>query len=224
VTEPEPGSRAGAQSDGLRPFEPLRAVSEVQRQAIDNAGRIIGRLLDVMDGARTDRDALEVPPGDGEDRQEPGFQQIRANVARAIDLYMDLFQRTFEAYADLTEAALRRRDVTIGGDGVGASPPAPLALRIGEDGVAEGEVWLHNATGAPVGPDRVSTTPLWSHAGDVVPAADVLIDPPVLPALAPGDSARATVRIDTSCVPAGRYHGHLLTPQAALAVDLTVPE
>jgi hypothetical protein len=224
VTGPESGSGAGAESDSLRPFDPLRAVSDVQRQAIDNAGRIIGRLLNVMDGAPSDRDALEVPAGDGEDRPEPGFQQIRANVARAIDLYMDLFQRTFEAYADLTEAALRRRDVTIGGDGAGPSPAAPLTLRIAEDGVAEGEVWLHNATGAPVGPDRVGTTPLSSHTGDVISAGDVLIDPHVLPALPPGESARATVRVDTSRVPPGRYHGHLLTPRAALAVDLTVPE
>jgi hypothetical protein len=129
-----------------------------------------------MDGAPSDREPLEVPAGDGEDPLEPGLQQVRANVARAIDLYMDLFQRTFEAYADLTEAALRRRDVTIGGDGAGPSPAAPLTLRIAENGFAEGGVWLHNATGAPVGLDRVGTTPLASHTGDVKSATASLSD------------------------------------------------
>jgi hypothetical protein len=222
VTDPAPGSGAGPHTDGLRPFDPLRAVTDVQRQAIDNAGRIIGRLLEAMDAAPSDRDAFDVPHDDGDDGPEPGFHQIRANVARAIDLYMDLFQRTFEAYADLTEAALRRRDVTIG-DGAGASSAAPLSLSVREDGVAEGEVWLHNATSAAVGPEQVNPTPLWSPAGDVVPAEDVQIDPHLLPPLPPGKSARATIRVDTSRVPAGRYHGHLLTPRAALAVDLTVP-
>ena len=221
MTEPAPGSEGGHHTDGLRPFDPLRAVTDVQRQAIDNAGHIIGRLLEMVDRPPTDRDALEVPADDGDDGAQPGFQQIRANVARAIDLYMDLFQRTFEAYADLTETALRRRDVSIGGDG--ASPTAPLTLQVADDGVAEGELWLHNATGAAIGPDRVSATPLCSHAGHVVPVADVTIEPSTLPAVAPGKSARAVVRVDIGRVPAGRYHGHLLTARAALAVDLTVP-
>jgi hypothetical protein len=221
VTEPAPGSEAGHQTDGLRPFDPLRAVTDVQRQAIDNAGRIIGGLLEVMDPRRVDGAALEVPTDDGDDRSEPGFQQIRANMARAIDLYMDLFQRTFEAYADLTETALRRRGVSIGGDG--ASTTAPLTLEVAEDGVAEGEIWMHNATDGAIGPDRVSATPLCSHAGHVVPAADVTIEPSSLPAVPPGESATAVVRVDTGGLPPGRYHGHLLISRAALVVDLTVP-
>ncbi|MGH9192884.1 MAG: hypothetical protein ACRDZ0_10505 [Acidimicrobiales bacterium] len=221
MTEPAPGSEVGHPTDGLRPFDPLRAVTDVQRQAIDNAGHIIGRLLEIMNRPPTDRDALEVPAGDGDDLAEPGFQQIRAIVARAIDLYMDLFQRTFEVYADLTETSLRRRDVTVGGNG--ASPTAPLTLQVGEDGVAEGQLWLHNATDEAIGPDRVSATPLCSHAGHVVPAADVTIEPSSLPAVPPGELARAVVRVDTGRLPSGRYHGHLLTGRAALAVDLTVP-
>ncbi|MGH9229112.1 MAG: hypothetical protein ACRD07_10390 [Acidimicrobiales bacterium] len=221
MTESAPGPDAGHDGDGLRPFDPLRAVTDVQRQAIDNAGRIIGRLLEMMDRAPTAGDALEVPADDGGDGAEPGFQQIRANVARAIDLYMDLFQRTFEAYADLTETTLRRREVSIGGDG--ASPTAPLTLQVTEDGVAEGELWLHNATDAAIGPDRVGATPLWSHGGHVVPVADVTIEPRTLPPVPPGESARAVVRVDTGRLHPGRYHGHLLTARAALAVDLTVP-
>ena len=221
MTEPAPEPEGGQNSDGLRPFDPLRAVTDVQRQAIDNAGRIIGRLLEMMDRPANDGDALEVPADDGDDGAEPGFQQIRANVARAIDLYMDLFQRTFEAYADLTETALRRREVSVGGNG--ASTTAPLVLQVAEDGVAEGELWLHNASDEAIGPDRVSATPLCSHAGHVVPTADVTIEPSWLPAVPPGESARAVVRVDFGRLPAGRYHGHLLTARAALAVDLTVP-
>jgi hypothetical protein len=221
VTEPASASAPDHRADGLRPFDPLRAVTDVQRQAVDNAGQIIGRLLEMIDRAPTGRDPLEVPEDGVDASSEPGFQQIRTNVGRAIDLYMDLFRRTFEAYADLTETALRRRDVTVGGDGV--SPSAPLSLHVADDGVAEGELWLHNATDAPIGPDRVSATALCSHAGQVIAAADVTIEPPTLPAVAPGESARAAVRVDISRLPAGRYHGHLLTSRAALAVDLTVP-
>jgi hypothetical protein len=221
VTEPAYGSEPGQLADGLRPFDPLRAVTDVQRQAIDNAGNIIGRLLEMIDRPPTDRDPLDVPDGQDADGPEPGFHQIRANVARAIDLYVDLFRRTFEAYADLAETALRRRDVTVGGDG--ASPTAPLTLHVA-DGVAEGELWLHNATDSPIGPDRVSATPLCSHTGQVIHAVDVTIEPSTLPAVPPGESASAAVRVDISRLPAGRYHGHLLTSRAALAVDLTVPE
>lgn len=223
MTEPGPESDPGRQADGLRPFDPLRAVTDVQRQAIDSAGHIIGRFLAMID-RQPDGDALDVVNRDGDegdDGSEPGFQQIRANVARAIDLYMDLFQRTFEAYADLTETALRRRDVSIVGEG--ASPAAPLTLHVA-DGVAVGELWLHNTTDAATGPDPVSATPLCSHAGHVIPVADVTVEPSTLPVVPPGGSAKAAVRVDVSRRPAGRYHGHLLTPRAALAVDLTVPE
>ena len=224
MTEPVPRPEGGHHTDGLRPFNPLRAVTDVQRQAIDSAGHIIGRLLDMMDRHPTDRAALEIPPSNGADGEappEPGFQQIRANAARAIDLYLELFQRTFEAYADLTEAALRRRDVSMGADG--ASTSAPLTLQVSKDGVAEGDFWLHNATDAAIGPDRVSATPLCSHADHVIPVADVVIQPTTLPPLPPGESARATVRVDVGRRPPGRYHGHLLTSCAALAVDVVVP-
>jgi hypothetical protein len=217
VTEPAPAAEESDDPGRLPPFDRMHAVGDVQRQAIDSASHIIGRFLDMVERSANDRDPLRGP--DGGDA-EPGFHQLRADVARAVDLYVDLFRRTFESYAELTESALRRRGVTIDGDG--SAPTGPLALEAVDGGVAEGALWLHNSTEATIGPERVCATGLFSHDGGFIPATGVVVEPPTLPPVAPRESVSAVVRIDVSGAPAGRYVGHLLTSQAALALRVDV--
>jgi hypothetical protein len=153
---------------------------------------------------------------------------MRVEMARAVDLYVDLFRRTFEAYADLTEAALRRRGVTVDGAAPGAAAPdatagESLTLVAGGD-VGEAPFWVHNGTDAPTAPEPVTTTPLCAHTGEVVAAKRVWVEPSPLPAVAAGESAAAVVRVDLAGVPPGRYVGHLLTSHGALPLHVVVPE
>jgi hypothetical protein len=220
----------GASGDGGRvpPFDPLRTVGAVQRQAIESAGRIIGEFLDLVERPPAPETQLDAAAthhhGNGstpDGSADTTFRQARADLARAVDLYVDLFRRTFEAYADLTESALRRRAVTASGDGEG--PAAPLVLRAGPDGVAEGKFWLHNTTDAAIPAGAVEVTALVAHGGAHIPAARASVDPPSLPAVPPGESATALVRVEGAGAPPGHYAGHLLTPHAALALHVEVP-
>jgi hypothetical protein len=148
---------------------------------------------------------------------------MRADLTRAVDLYVDLFRRTFETYADLTESALRRRGVAVSGAPDGAAAPvAPVVLVTGSGGVAEGPVWLHNATDEALAPHALEATALVAHGGAALAASRVRVTPAPLPAVAAGGSVEATVRVDAGGVPAGRYVGHLLTPWAALALHVEV--
>jgi hypothetical protein len=212
---------------GLPPFDALHAVGDVQRQAMDGASRVIGQLLDLAGRAAHDAraagDPLDVaeegdaPPGAGAP-PDAGFGAMRAEMARAVDLYVDLFRRTFEAYADLTEAALRRRGVTV----AGAGEADALTLQAAGDG-AEAPFWVHNGTGAPTEPEAVTTTPLCAHTGEVVAAKRVWVEPSPLPAVPAGQSGAALVRVDLAGVPGGRYVGHLLTSHGALPLHVVVP-
>ena len=209
-------------TDRLPPFDPLRALGDVQRQAIDSANQVIDQFLDLARPAGPG-------PGTGPGRDgagADGFHQLRADMARALDVYVDLLRRTFDSYADLAEATLRRRPAG-GGDGTDTGPGGPggggaLTLTA-VAGVAEGPLWLHNTTDAEVGPDPVHPTALTAHGGAVVPADRVTVDPPTLPAVAAHGSTGAVVRVDARGLPPGRYAGHLLTSRAALALYVEVP-
>lgn len=229
-------------TDRLPPFDPLRALGDVQRQAVDSANQVIDQFLELArppapPGPTVAGESGGVEPGgDGAAGErdghgaEPGFHQLRADMARALDVYVDLLRRTFETYADLTEAALRRRagpageGAATGADGTrgGGDGGGALALTA-VGGVAEGPLWLHNTTGAEVGPEAVHATALTAHGGAAIPAASVSVDPPTLPAVEPHGSAGAVVRVDARGAPPGRYAGHLLTSRAALALYVEVP-
>ena len=207
-------------TERLPPFDPLRALGDVQRQAIDSANHVLDQFLDL---ARPPADRAAGADADA-DGAEPGFHQLRADMARALDVYVDLLRRTFDSYADLAEATLRRRPAG-GGNGAGpaGSSDAGGGLTLTAiAGVAEGPLWLHNTTEAEVGPDPVRPTALTSHDGAVVPAERVTVDPPTLPAVAAHGSAAAVVRVDARGAPPGRYAGHLLTSRAALALYVEV--
>jgi hypothetical protein len=214
-------------SERLPPFDPLRALGDVQRQAIDSANQVIDQFLDLArppePGPRAGSGSAE---GDGADGAEPGFHQLRADMARALDVYVDLLRRTFDSYADLAEATLHRRPAGSGsGNGAEAGDPGgggALTLTT-IAGVAEGPLWLHNTTGAEVAPDPVRPTALTAHGGAAIPADRVTVDPPTLPAVAAHGSAGAVVRVDARGAPPGRYAGHLLTSRAALALYVEVP-
>jgi hypothetical protein len=219
-------------SERLPPFDPLRALGDVQRQAIDSANQVIDQFLDLArspePGPRAGSGSADGvgADGDGDGGAEPGFHQLRADMARALDVYVDLLRRTFDSYADLAEATLRRRPAGAGsGNGTGPGDPGgggALTLTA-IAGVAEGPLWLHNTTGAEVAPDPVRPTALTAHGGAEIRADRVTIDPPTLPAVAAHGSAGAVVRVDARGVPPGRYAGHLLTSRAALALYVEVP-
>jgi hypothetical protein len=214
-------------SDRLPPFDPLRALGDVQRQAIDSANQVIDQFLDLARPPEPEPRPGSGSAGlDGADGAEPGFHQLRADMARALDVYVDLLRRTFDSYADLAEATLRRRPAGAGsGNGAGPGDPGgggALTLTA-IAGVAEGPLWLHNTTDGEVAPDAVRPTALTAHGGAEIPADRVTVDPPTLPAVAAHGSAGAVVRVDARGAPPGRYAGHLLTSRAALALYVEVP-
>jgi hypothetical protein len=202
-------------SGSVPPFDPLRVIGEVQRQAMDSAGRVISQFLDLANEANsagTGTSSAPPPPG--------GFQQMRADVGRAVDLYVDLFQRTFEAYADLTETTLRQQGPSLRGD----DDTGPLTAAGPPGGTAEAKLWLHNLTDQPTAPARLTATVLTAHGGACIEADRIAVDPPELPSVPPQGSTGAVVRIDLagSGAAPGVYYGHLLTADAALPLHLTV--
>jgi hypothetical protein len=225
------------------PLGDLGAIGAVQRQAIEHATRVIGQFLDMVDGARDRMAASPGGPDAGEASgaragardPEAGFREIRADAARAVDLYVELFRRTFDAYVDLAEATLRRRDrphlaaegpvgADVGGDAADGPAVAPLVLRASPGGVAEATVWLHNTSDAAIGAQPVRATALTAHDGAVIDACRVVVEPATLSGLAAHASGRAVVRVHLDGAPAGRYVGHLLTSGASLVVQLHVED
>jgi hypothetical protein len=205
---------SSASGSGVPPFDPLKVIGEVQRQAMDSAGRVISQFLDLANGATAGGPRAGAEAGD--------FQRMRADMGRAVDLYVDLFQRTFETYADLTESTLRQR-------GQGPSlrsedETGALAVAAPAGGTAEAKVWLHNLTDQPTAPATITATALTAHGGARVEADRITIDPSELPTVAPDGSTAAVVRVVLTDdeQPPGVYFGHLLTPDAALPLRLTV--
>ncbi|MDA0179511.1 hypothetical protein OJ997_04320 [Solirubrobacter phytolaccae] len=143
--------------------------------------------------------------------------QVRSAAARTLDLYADLFQRAFETYADLAQAALH--------PGTDPSPDVPLALlgRAGEE--AQTTVWLHNVTAARVDGVELFMTDLNAASGARISAAFASFSPETVE-LEPSASTGSILRVQIPLGAApGRYHGHVLSPAlpaSALAVCLVV--
>jgi hypothetical protein len=205
---------------GVPPFDPLKVIGEVQRQAMDSAGRVISQFLDLANSTTAS------PPGGAPPGPGPGnFQQLRADMGRAVDLYVDLFQRTFETYADLTESTLRQqeRGKRQGPTLRSEDETSSLALTAPAGGTAEAKVWLHNLTDQPTVPAAVTATVLTAHGGARIEADRITVDPPGLPAVPPDGSTAAVIRVVLADdQQPGLYYGHLLTPAAALPLHLTV--
>jgi len=145
-----------------------------------------------------------------------GMPQMRAAVARAIDLYADLFRETFTLYADVVEAAVR---------GPRASVAVELSGRPGAE--AATPVWIHNTSQAPLSAIALRITDLAAHDGSNVAAAVATFAPAAFDVPA-GASASATLAIAVPRAAApGAYHGHVLAaglPAVSVPVRLLVDE
>jgi hypothetical protein len=215
ATSSQEEQRRRASDDRARasfgPFDPMSTISELQAQGIRTASEIARRLTDMLDSAMS-------PPhpdtpnangnGDGNGRARVG--DLRGAVGRIIDLYGDVLQRTFDAYADLLEERARAGPHLDGG------ATGVVRVEITPDGGAHsgtGELWLGNDTDLPAGGLRLVPTALVSADGRI-PAASVVLDPPVVESLAPGAAicVAVSVEVDPSVLP-GYYHGYVLVPE-----------
>jgi hypothetical protein len=174
----------------------LRAeLTDLQRQGIEAVSDVFERLFDQTQHARSG-------PGTGD---PVTTLQIRAAVARTVDAFADLFQRTFDLYADLLADGAASRGAT---DRTPDGSIIELSAPPGAE--AEGCVWIHNSTGGPVRGVTLRMTGLTAHDGAAVAATAGTFAPPELdvPAGASG-SSRLSVRIPATAS-AGIYHGHVL--------------
>lgn len=141
----------------------------------------------------------------------------RASIARAMDVYADLFQDVFAAFA---------RDVT---DEVAlvVSGRAPTTVRImGRPGIDAGaNVWIHNISGVPAPAFQLRVSDLTSAAGGLLSAGRFDIEPAAFPASAERcRSAWLSVPIPAD-LDLGVYHGHVLAEgvgDASITVKLIV--
>jgi hypothetical protein len=198
-----------------------RPLSDVEWSGAAAAREVFDRLVAELDTA----DARgRLPGADGDGAGEPaGIPQLRAAVARTVDVYADLFRRTLEVYADVVEGAVR---AGVPGTGAGATEShgdaIALAGAAGTSAVAV--VWIHNATAAPV--DVVlRITDLTAHDGARVAAPAARFESDRLHVDA-GASRSASLTVDLPAATApGAYVGHVLAqglPEASLAVRLVV--
>lgn len=208
-------------SSGFEPFQALSTLTEVQRRGMAAAAEVIEGfigLLDLQQQPRPTGPAVE--PANG---HEPGFAQVRINVARALDLYTDLVRRSFESYAELMEQTLRARGVQVHATEDGQ---AILLTVQGATGAhASGIVWLHNTTDRPAAA-VLRLTGLTAHNGLVVPAAAGRFEPTAVH-IAPGAAVSVRLALALGDVAPGVYRGHVLAdglPDAALPVRLMVAD
>ena len=174
---------------------------------------VFGRVLEGYEGPlapEADGNGHGVPPA-----SRVRLTQVRSAAARTLDLYGELFQRAFDTYADLAQAALQ--------PDTDPAPDTPLAL-VGVGGEeARVSVWLHNLSGAAVTGVELFMTELTAASGGRVGCARFT---PARVDLDPGQSAAVElcVAVPLAAVP-GRYHGHVLSASlldSALAVCLVV--
>jgi hypothetical protein len=215
--------------DGGRRPPRGEAPGDVERRAVEQAGAVIGRFLDLLGGDRAGGPGPDPAAGAGAGADDPlageppppDFARMRADLARSVDLVLDLFRRTFDSYADLVETSLRQRGVRVaGGDGEG---PDELVLE-GDAGdeVVTGALFVHNFSGAPIGPVDPRVTDLFAHDGDRIDAGEVSLDPPSIDKVPDGATVRIAVAVATAGRPAGRWHGHALLAETALPVRLVL--
>jgi hypothetical protein len=182
---------------------------DIRRQGMDAVADAFARLVEQIQ----DFDPPRTRPGP--DHDPVGMLQIRAAIARAVDVYGDLFRRTFDLYADVLEDALYTAGATISGtDG------SPLELAGTPGTRAQASVWVHNSTGRPAGDLGLRMTGLMAADGATIDASAGSFSPPDLTVAAGArDATRLSVSIPATAVP-GVYHGHVL---AAGLVDTSLP-
>ena len=202
------------------------SLSDLQRRGIATAMEVFDRLIeevDGFDGRRLQRD-MDL---DGPDRDVTGggptdLPQLRAAVARTIDVYADLFRHTLELYADVVESVLRSNGAGApGADASGAE--VVLAASPGAEAVAV--VWIHNSSTAPVDAVALRMTDLTAHDGARIAASAAAFVPGRLDVgPASSRSSSLSVRVPHAAAP-GTYVGHVLAtglPETRLGVCLVV--
>jgi hypothetical protein len=203
------------------PFQTLTVLTELQAEGIRRASDIAGRLIDLLDSGSTS------PPRPSESGRsngdaQPSVGDLRGAMGRLIDVYGDVLQRTFDAYADLLDDRSRASTHLDGG------PTGPVRVEIDATAdplVGNGELWLGNGTDTPSAELRLVPTPLVGVTGCVASGA-VMFQPDLVEPVAAGASVRVTVsiEIDRDVLP-GYYHGYVLVPQLpgeALPLTLVV--
>jgi len=219
----QPGPEAPSSAAG--------AMGELQRRAVDQASQVIGRFLQAFED-RPGGDPLEVPDHASDHRTDRGsdhppspdvgFTQMRADVGRAVDLYLDLFRRTFDAYAEMAETTMRRRGVgvTAGND---RRDELTIDASNGEQALT-GALFVHNFSGEDVGPLLLRITDLTAPDGAVIRGEDVALDPSGVEDLPDGSTARVAVVVDITGARPGTYFGHALGEALVLPVRVVVPD
>ena len=201
--EPEAGPGDGpATAGGRRPtgsvaFDPLAALTDTHRLAIETAqasfrsfARAVGDGRDGGGfGAR--RTAGEQPDGGGDhdDGRDDGldaisFADLRRTVTRSLDLYLELAERLMDTATRSLEDTLRARGVTATG-GRREQPWTPVAVEARPGEVASAPIWLHNMTPDAVASVTFVPTDLTAYDGSVLPAACLSVDPPSLTDVSP---------------------------------------
>jgi hypothetical protein len=201
-------------------------LSDVQRRSAATAMEVFDRLIEELDGfdgrrARVDTDLEGLDRG-GTPAGPTDIPQLRAAVARTIDVYADLFRRTVELYADVVESVLRSSGpAPNAADGTGAE----VALAGSPGTEAAAAVWIHNSTTAPVDAIALRMTDLTAHDGTRIAASAASFSPPRLDVgPATSRSSSLSVRVPRSAAH-GTYVGHVLAtglPGTRLAVCLVV--
>jgi hypothetical protein len=212
------GQGEARQPAGFGPFQALSAFTEVQRRGLEAAAQVIEGFIAGL-GAQQPPAGPRAVETNG---QEPGFAQMRASVARALDLYSDLVRRSFEGYADLVEQNLRVRGTRLS---TAADGRAELTVQAAAGTRATGTVWLHNTTDRPASA-TLHLTGLTAHDGRVVPGTAATFEPAAV-RVAPGANVDARLALRLDGVAPGLYRGHILAdglPEAALPVRLVVTD
>jgi hypothetical protein len=194
-------------------------LTELQRRGMESAARVFDRLMEQVEDLRVTRPrpARGLDGVDGETGPAPGLHQVRAAAAAAIDGYAELFQRTFELYADLVETSARRD---------GGTADRPTVELAGPPGAcAATTVWAHNSTDAPAADVTLRLTDLTAHDGTVIRAATSTFEPGRL-SIEQGQSASSWLSVTIPAeAPEGVYYGHVLAtglPRAHAPIRLVV--
>jgi hypothetical protein len=202
-----------------------RSLSDLQRRGIATAMEVFDRLIEEVDGfdGRRLRDLDLGGPDRGATAAGPtDLPQLRAAVARTIDVYADLFRHTLELYADVVESVLRSN-----GTGAPAADAggAEVALAGSPGAEAVTVVWIHNASAEAVDAVALRMTDLTAHDGARILASAARFAPSRLDVgPASSGSSSLSVLVPESAAP-GTYGGHVLAtglPGTRLGVCLVV--
>ena len=200
-----------------------RSLSDLQRRGIATAMEVFDRLIEEVDGfdGRGLRDLDLGGPDRGASAAGPtDLPQLRAAVARTIDVYADLFRHTLELYADVVESVVRSN-----GAGAPDAGGAEVALAAVPGSEAVTVVWIHNASAEPVDAVALRMTDLTAHDGERIAASAARFAPSRLDVgPASSGSSSLSVLVPASAAP-GTYVGHVLAtglPGTRLGVCLVV--